>query len=86
MGRQILWRLPAGPPLYLRFAPTEPLTGLVRAGNDQHGGIGARAPNGKSADADLCLSQAAEIGPGLRRPDRFDGRCTPRDGVGVASL
>ena len=33
------WRLPAGPPLYLRCAPTEPLTGLVRAGDDQHGGL-----------------------------------------------
>jgi len=58
-----------GPPLDLRCAPTEPLTGLVTPGWRSAWRHGAGAPMGQSV-LWIAVFRAAEIGPGLRRSDR----------------
>jgi len=57
---------PCGTAALSRCASTEPLRVSALPGDDQHGGT--------------VLTQRAETGPGLPRPDRIVGRFTPAMG------
>ena len=78
------WRLPSGPPLYLRYASTEPLRVSSLPGDDQRGGA-ALARRSANPLADCVPSMLRRSGQGVRRPDRVVV-ALPVGGVGAAPL